>query len=257
MPRWFSRFWKEKKVIQPRTTTALPAQDPAINETIEAGLFPVRVASRNGAKLFKFSIKVALITLLTVVILSYFGLVEPIRQFFQPIQVGGTGTLIVSSDYTRTQVLLDGKVVGQTPFTGENINAGRHTLKFQAAENTSRFFTEETIDVVINPGNTTIVKANLAPDSSMFSYTTITSSTRQPGDGLLVIKALQHDIQVRVDGNIVGKAPFISDSIGVGSHQILVEKKGYKPMLVDITVAADRVVTVESKLYQYQINLDN
>lgn len=256
MPRWFSRFRKEKKVIQSRTTTAVPAQDPAINETIEAGLFPVRVASRNGAKLFKFSIKVATITLLAVVAFSYFGWVEPIRQFFQPMQVGGTGTLIVSSDYTRTQVLLDDKVVGQTPFTGESIDVGRHTLKFQAAENASNFFTEETIDIMINPGNTTIVKANLAPDTSMFSYTTITSATRQPGDGLLVIKALQHEVQVRIDGNVVGKAPFVSDSIGIGSHQILVEKEGYKPVLVDITVAADRLVTVESKLYQFQINLD-
>jgi hypothetical protein len=255
MPRWFSRLHKNKQVAPSRTVAVTPAQDPAINETIEAGLFPVRVASRNGAKLFRFGLKVALVTLIAIVAFSYFGLVEPIRQFFQPMQAG-TGTLIVSSDYTRTQVLLDGKVVGQTPFTGENIDAGRHTLTFQAADNASGFFTEEGIDIVVNPGNTTIVKANLAPDSSMFSYTIITSAIRQSGDGLLVVKALQHEVQVRVDGNVVGKAPFISDSLGVGSHQILIEREGYKPVLVDITVATDRVVTVESKLYQYQINLE-
>jgi len=255
MPRWFSRFQKNKNT-QTRTKTVVSAPESVVDETAESGLFPVRVASRNGAKLLKFALKVAAITILAVVALSYFGLVDPIRQFFQPIRIGGTGTLIVSSDYTRTQVLLDDKVVGQTPFTGENIDAGEHKLKFQAADNTSNFFTEESITITINPGNATIVKANLGPDSAMFSYTTIVSANRENGDGLLVIKALQHDVQVRVDGNIVGKAPYTSDSIGVGSHQILVEKEGYKPVLVDITIAADKVVTIESKLYQYQINLE-
>jgi len=255
MPRWFSR--SKQKVQTPTRVTAAPLQHEVLaGETAEAGLFPARVASRNGAKLVRFSFKIAVISVILVVIASYAGLVEPIRQLLQPMRVNGTGTLIVSSDFTRTQVLLDGKVIGQTPYTGESIAAGRHKLTLQAADNTSKFFSEESIDILINPGNTTIVKANLGPSSSMFSFTTIVSSDRQPGDGLLIVKSLQHDVQVRIDGTIVGNAPYVTDSLGAGPHQVLVEKPGFKPVLVDITVAADKTVTIEAKLYQYQINLE-
>lgn len=254
MPLWFSRK-KGRMDNTPRIMTAFQKQVSDI-EAVEAGLFPARVASRNGVKLFQFSIKVALFSLLLIVILAVFGLIDPIRNFISPIRVGGTGTLIVSSDFTRTQVYLDGKVIGQTPFTGENINAGRHRLKVQAAENANNYFKEAEIDIDVNAGNATIAKVNVAPDSSMFSYSVISSMNRQSGDSLLIVKALPSDVKVRVDGTIVGNAPFVSDTLSSGSHQVMLEKEGYKPVLIDITISADKQVTVETQMYQYQINMD-
>jgi len=256
MPRWFARNKEKAANAMPRIMTSFRKQEAEVDASVEAGLFPARVASRNGAKMFQFSVKIALLSIVLVMVLSFIGLIDPIRNFFLPIQIGGTGTLIVSSDYTRTQVYLDGKVVGQTPFTGENIDSGRHKLKVQAAENTNGFFKDAEIDIEISPGNATIVKANVAPDLSLFSYSIIASSNRKEGDSLLIVKALPGEVKVRVDGTIVGNAPFISDSLSSGAHQLLMEKEGYKPVLIDITISADKQVTVETQMYQYQINLD-
>ncbi|PIY18100.1 hypothetical protein CO112_00915 [Candidatus Dojkabacteria bacterium CG_4_9_14_3_um_filter_150_Dojkabacteria_WS6_41_13] len=256
MPRWFSRNKEKAANAMPRIMTSFQKQEAEVDASVEAGLFPARVASRNGAKLLQFSAKIALLSVILVMVLSYFGLIDPIRNLLGPIQIGGTGTLIVSSDYTRTQIYLDGKVVGQTPFTGENIDAGRHKLKVQAAENANGFFKEAAIDIEVFPGNATIVKANVAPETSLFSYSVIASSNRKDGDSLLVVKALPGEVKVRVDGTIVGTAPFVSDTLSSGAHQLLLEKEGYKPVLIDITISADKQVTVETQLYQYQINLD-
>lgn len=254
MPLLFSRRKKEQKP-QPRVTTFRAEQEKQVVEAVEAGLFPVRVASRNGVKIAQFSVKAALLAIVAIILASYFGLIDPIREFFQPLQTGN-GTLIVSTDYIRAQVSLDGKVLGQTPYTGENIPSGRHKLKVQAAENTSNFFQESEIDIVINPGNTTIIKANPAPEQSLFSYTVISSENREAGGALLVIKALPQDVKVSIDGNSVGNAPYISETITEGPHQLLLDKSGYKPVLLDITIADDKIVTIETKLYQYQITLE-
>lgn len=254
MPLLFSRRKKEQKK-QPRVTTFRAEQEKQVVEAVEAGLFPVRVASRNGAKTAQFALKMALVAIVVVAVASYFGLVDPIRQFLQPIQ-SGNGTLIVSSDYVRANVSLNGKDLGQTPFTGENIPAGRHKVKVQAAENTNNFFQASEVEVVINPNNTTIVKANPGPSQSLFSYTVISSEDREAGDSLLIIKALPQDVRVSIDGNSMGNAPYITETISEGAHQLMLDKTGYKPVLIDITIANDKTVSVETKLYQYQITLE-
>lgn len=254
MPLFFSRKKNEPKVA-PRVTTFRAQQEKQANDAVEAGLFPARVASRNGVKLVQYSFKVALLTLVVIVLISALGGIESVRKLFQPIQ-GGNGTLIVSSDYVRTQISLDGRTLGQTPFKGENIPSGRHKLKVQAADNKNEYFKESEFDIVVNPGNTTIVKANPAPSEALFSYTAISSENRENGDALLIIKALPQDVDVRIDGNNVGKAPFVTETLSVGPHQLLLEKTGYKPVLVDITIAEDKVISIEARLYQYQVNLD-
>ncbi|MCC7304549.1 PEGA domain-containing protein [bacterium] len=254
MPQLFSRRKKDEGKSK-RVTTFKEEQRQQVAEVVEAGLFPVRVASRNGVKLFNFSLKIALLAVIGVAVASYLGFIDPIRKIFQPIQTG-TGTLIVSTDYIRAQVLLDGKILGQTPFTGENISAGKHILKVQAAENTNNFFESSEVGIIINPGNATIVKANLAPDQSLFSYTIISSMNRREGDPLLVIKALPQEVRATVDGNEVGSIPYVSESISTGPHQVHLDKEGYKPVLVDITIAEDKVVTIESRLYHYQVMLE-
>lgn len=254
MPLSFLRRKKENKA-EPRVTIFQAQKEKEVTEAIEAGLFPARVASRNGVKLAQYGFKVALLALVAVVLVSAFGLLEPLRKVFQPIQ-NGNGTLIVSSDYVSTRVLLDGKTLGQTPFTGENIPSGKHKLKVQAVDNTNSFFKDSEFDITINPGNTTIVKANVAPLEALFSYTVISSENRTPSDALLIVKALPQGVVVKIDGENMGIAPYVTESITAGAHQLLLEKEGYKPVLIDITIADDKVISIEAKLYQFQIDLE-
>ena len=255
LPRLFAPR-HEEKAGTPRVTTVRSGHDKQVNEVIEAGLYPARVASRNGAKLVQFALKIAVLVLLVVMLASSFGLIDPIRRYFQPFS-GGTGGLVVSSEYVRAQVFLDGKLIGQTPYTGENLPAGTHIIKVQVAENTSDFFKAAELPVLITSGNTTVVKTNPAPEESLFSYTVISSAnTETSGDALLVIKALPQDVKVTIDGTAVGVTPYTSDTIAEGAHQVLLEKLGYKPVLIDVSVSKGKTVTVNSKLYQYQVNLE-
>lgn len=252
-------FLRKKKI---RTSTENQTRVIARNgkreemyDSVEAGLFPARVASRQGVKRVKLVIQITLLTVIAIVVASYFGLIEPVRKLLQPLQVGNGG-LVVSSDYVRTQVSLNGKLLGQTPFSSETIPAGRHQLSIEVAENPTDFFQKATMDIVIYPGNTTFVKANPAPDQELFGYTVVTSRNRAGGDPLLVVKALPDDVQIRIDGNIVGSAPFVSESVTEGPHQIQLDKTGYKPVLLDITIDHRKVIEIEGKLYQYQVTIE-
>lgn len=254
MPLFPSRKKQEEKPLQ-RVTTARSTHDKQVAESVEAGLYPTRVASRKGVKLFQYLVKVAIVAFIGVILLSASGILDPIRKFLQPVQ-GGTGTLIVTSDYIRANVSVDGKVLGQTPFTGESISAGKHTLKVSAVDNTNNYFKESEIQVEVNIGNTTIVRANPAPTESLLSYTIISSQNRSAGDAQLIVKALPQGVSVMIDGTKVGATPYITENLTAGTHQLLLEKTGFKPVLVDITVVDDKVVTLDAKLYQYQVNLE-
>ncbi len=254
MPLFRSRKKKES-VPEQRVMTYKVQQQKQVTESIEAGLYPTRVASRKGIKFVQYGLKVALLAFALVVLVSVSGVLDPVRKLFAPIQEGN-GTLIVSSEYVRTQLQLDGKTLGQTPFTGENIPAGKHTLTIQAVDNVNNYFKEQSLGFEIFPGNTTIIKTNIAPDSSLFSYTIISAQDRSPEDAQLIVKALPQGVSVSVDGKQVGTTPYINENIPAGVHQLLLEKVGYKPVLLDITVVDDKLITIESKLYQYQLNLE-
>lgn len=254
MPLFRSRK-KNESVPEQRVMTYKVQQQKQVEESIEAGLYPTRVASRKGIKFFQYGVKVALIAFVLVVLVSVSGILDPMRKLFAPIQEG-SGTLIVSSEYVRTQLQLNGKTLGQSPFTGENIPAGKHTLTIQAVENVNNYFKEQSLNFEIFPGNTTIIKTNIAPELNLFSYTIISAQDRSAEDEQLVVKALPQGVTVSIDGKQVGSTPYVNENIPAGVHQVLLEKEGFKPVLLDITIVEEKLITIESKLYQYQLNFD-
>jgi hypothetical protein len=247
---------KSEKNSTPRVNTILSKKDREVQDTVEAGLYPARVTSRKGIKLFNFGIQITVIVLVVLVIASISGIFEPIRNALKSVQ-GDTGGLLVSSSMVPVNVYLDGRLLGASPYNGQSVPAGMHELKVEVIENEKGFFAPLTLPLQINAGNVSVVTVNPAPSAELGSYTVIYSEARaRTEDPVLIVKGLPADVQIALDGVAVGQVPILRNDISEGQHKVTVSRDGYKSADIDIVISSTKTITVESKLYAYQLKLE-
>ncbi len=253
LPRLFGSKKEEKSI---RVTTVQSQREKKVSDTIEAGLYPAKVASRKGIRVTRLLLQVVVGVLFLVTILSYFGVIELGRKVWAPVQ-GKVGGLVVSSEVVKVQVKMNGKLLGQAPYTGQGLPAGNHVLLLEAVENPNNYFVPVELPITISPDNTTVVRVNLAPDNSLSNYVVISSQTRiHVADPKLVVRTVPADVSVTIDGADFGKTPLLNDSLGAGAHQVTLQKEGYRATTIDVTVADDKTITIDAKLYPYQVKLE-
>jgi hypothetical protein len=134
--------------------------------------------------------------------------------------------------------------------------SGRHQLKIKVTDDENQFFVPFTIPIEIFPGNVTVVTVNPAPSISLVTYTVISSRSRKSeSDPLLVVKAVPDATTIWLDGKSYGMLPLVLTSLVEGDHKVVMQKKGFKDVSMDIQIAKDKIIYVESKLYEFQLTL--
>ncbi len=115
------------------------------------------------------------------------------------------GRVSVTSEPAGSRVLIDGEVVGQTPLTDLSVEAGDHSLRFEAA----RYLPLEQPLQVVGRGRPQQVSVALAPG---WAEVSIGSAP----DGATIL----------VDGEPRGNTPAVVDIDG-GEHQLILRSPGY------------------------------
>lgn len=255
LPRLFERTAKPE--ITSRVKTIRSAQEKQVTDAVEAGLYPARVASRKGVKLAQFALLSLVVSLLLVILVTVSGALEPLRQYLRPLQ-GDVGGIIVSSEYVKVHVKLDGKELGISPYNGQNIPTGQHRLQVEAVDNMNAFWAATEIPVVITKGNTTVISINPAPAEPMVNYTMVTPLSRSTAtDPSLVVKTIPAQAEVLIDDISKGIAPVVLTDLEEGTHKVTVQAQGYKPTTIEVSLSSEKTVTVEVRLYQYQVNMQS
>jgi hypothetical protein len=123
-----------------------------------------------------------------------------------PIARVSTGTLAVASIPSRAIVSLDGKEAGNTPFSLRGVVPGSHTLRVE-----KEGYTPWVRDVTIPAGG----------------YSTFTADLRPLYGSLRILSNPSH-AAITVDGADRGFTPLTLSGIPEGSHQVTIEKEGFK-----------------------------
>ncbi len=149
-------------------------------------------------------------------------------------QPGEAGTLVVQTSRTGVEVLLDDKVVGQTPFR-EAVAPGRHKLGLRLGSTVREMPVEISLGVVTTQS--------------------IDWPSPSGGRGSLQVTSNPPGAQVFIDGKSRGSAPLLLEGLAAGDQQLELRSDAGS-VTVKATVVADQTTPLEVKIFAGWILVD-
>ncbi len=138
----------------------------------------------------------------------------------------GTGTLSVNSTPSGAQVLIEGRVVGNTPLNIV-LRPGRVDVELRLSG-----YQAFRTSVQVRPGETAVVNANLTPVVQ---------------NGVLQINSNPQGAQVLLNGRVVGNTP-LNLTVQPGRYDIELRLAGYQGFRASVTVGNGQTVPVNASL---------
>jgi hypothetical protein len=136
-----------------------------------------------------------------------------------------TGTAVIESVPAGSQVLVDGKMAGTTPFTTE-LGVGRHVIEFRRLKATRK------MEIDVTAGASTLGRLDWTSKRT----------------GRLQVDSEPAGARVIVDGRARGVTPVTVDGLTAGSHEVVLQSDdGSVRQSVDIT--ADRTAEISEAIY--------
>ncbi len=141
-----------------------------------------------------------------------------------PAVAVATGTLILDSNPTGAQILIDGAAHGATPAT-MTLPAGAHVIELRSANAASR-----SISVAVPAG------------TQVSQYIEIGRS--RPTTGRLSVRTNPTGARVTVDGVAKGTSPVTLDDVTPGEHTVVVSTRDGDSVKQSVTVEADTTASL-------------
>jgi hypothetical protein len=143
-----------------------------------------------------------------------------------------TGAIDITSSPVDAAVYLDGVLKGTTPLSIVNLVPGPYTIRI---EKSGYEVWEE--NVTVSAGETELVDAVLTPVPSPTPTSTET--------GNLFVSSYPTGAKILIDGKDTGgRTNTIVKGIPVGTRQLTLEKSGYVPKTMPVTIQAGKLVTL-------------
>lgn len=164
-----------------------------------------------------------------------------LTQFVLPLFKNNNSLLQVETPGVVSNVFLNEKMVGETPYLGERLREGEYNLRLEAdIESPQTKRVQFTKKITLSSQVLASVNYDFGPHQK-FSAGDI--RTFRIGDGLSVIGEPQ-EAKVWLDGQEMGKAP-ISLSPNSGVHKLKISAPGYYSREMEINIQPGRRLIVE------------
>lgn len=162
-------------------------------------------------------------------------------QFVLPNFRTSNAFLQITTGDLESKVFLDDKLLGKTPYQGEKLEIGDHTLRLETKlldpfNKTVTFSTS----ITLTPQALTAINYEFGPNDLVSSGDI---RTFMVGDGLSIITA-PSGAAVWLDGEIVGKSP-ISLNPNQGVHKLKITNEDYVSRELEINIEEDLRLVVE------------
>src|SRR3990172_4502523 len=118
----------------------------------------------------------------------------------------------------EASVFLDCKHLGKTPFFSDQLKVGQYLLKVTAGEAS---FVEK---ITLSGGTLTVVNRELANNFLAESGETLWLESGKRG---LFVSSMPSEVEITMDGKLVGKTPYLVEKLEEGEHKITLTKAGY------------------------------
>lgn len=156
-----------------------------------------------------------------------------------------TGRLLVRSSPAGARVVVDGRDVGQTPLTVNDLSRGTHVVRiahqgYVTAERRVRIRSTQTAQSIeVDLVATRPVRQAAAPPAAP-----------ERTGGSLMVDSRPSGARVFVDGKLVGTTPLLLDAVSAGEHAVRLELGGFSGWSTTARVGGGERVRVSGSLEQ-------
>jgi serine/threonine protein kinase len=157
-----------------------------------------------------------------------------------------TGRLLIRSSPASARVTLDGRDVGVTPLTLNNVSRGAHVVRiahqgYVTAERRVRIrATQPAQSIEVDLVATRAAREAAAPPPPAPERTS----------GSLMVDSRPAGARVFVDGKLAGTTPMLLDAVAVGDHAVRLELDGFNPWTSTARVVGGERIRVSGSLEQ-------
>ena len=145
----------------------------------------------------------------------------------------GFGTLKITSKPTGVSVILNDEVVGKTPYENKEIPVAEYQLILR--ENGYTDYNES-------------IKITLNKTKSISKQLIVSSTASGNQFGKIKVTTKPSEATVYLNGEFVGSTPYTNDKIPVGSHNLVIKKKGYSDISETISISLDNLTLIAKDL---------
>lgn len=202
-------------------------------------------------KIVKRILALTLIAALAVAV----AIIQPWKYFaLLPIVNSGTA-LTVNTSGGKAEVYLNGKKVGETPFSSENLPAGEHTLEIRRISLEPDFYNTIRKQIHLEANTRTFVEAEIGPGEQFSSTHVMYYRNNNTTDASIYVDASPDNCTVTIDDVRSGETPVTNNSLSPGKHTLRIEHDGYEPQETVIIIREGFTLIAEFQLMSKPIEL--
>lgn len=145
----------------------------------------------------------------------------------------GIKAAIRVDSFPRAEVVVNGKVVGQTPFSDEKIIAGEYTIKLVPKISSGDNLTPWQTKIKLSEGTLTYLSRDIAPTEEQSAGQILTLERLASGKSAeLAVVSSPDGAKIFIDGLDKGVTPLVLRNVPMGDHEIVVSADGYSDQKV-------------------------
>lgn len=198
------------------------------------------------------------ITLFTVIIVTIAVLTALLRpwQYYTNLPLLESGTaLTVNSPLGKAEIYLDGKKIGETPYSSENLSSGDYSLEIRRISAEPDFYQPVIKQIHLEPKTRTFIEAEIGP-GVQFSSVVLMYYTRNSTDRSSVyIDTTPKGSSITIDETKFGESPVANNELAPGKHTISVNRVGYEELETVIIARKGYTLIAEFQLMAQPIDL--
>ena len=156
--------------------------------------------------------------------------------------IAGESALAVNSAQGNTNVFVNDKLLGTTPFYSNAIKSGNVVVSIR---NDDRTFD---VNLNLEPNTETIVNRELGPNRDFGGGDTVWLEKSKDSSSMSVISDPVGAL-VKLDGEIKGETPITINNVKIGEHDLEISKDGFETRTLRPDIKDGVKLNVDSKLF--------
>ncbi len=162
------------------------------------------------------------------------------------------GGIKITSNVT-SDVFLDGKKSGVTPFTKDPLDTKRYTLKLVPSDGKAPY--ETTLKVGANVQTTLDWTFGATPEANSGLQFDV-ENAKSASSAELEFVTIPDTIPITIDGTVKGFSPLVVTDLAEGEHQIKFQAPGYDPLATGINLVKGKRMVLRATLAKRPVVMD-
>lgn len=170
--------------------------------------------------------------------------------------VGQNAALTVKTSFGKSEVYLDGKKIGETPLSSENLKPGDYQLEIKRLTEEDGFYTNISRLIHLESKTRTFVETEIGPSEQFSSVIVLYYKRSKNTDTTLYLDSTPGSAVIWIDDIRYGESPITASKLKEGTHELKISKPGYEDLTSTLIIRNGYTLISEIQLMAKPVNFD-